>query len=126
MCFVVVWSATALLRRVVARDFGRRSHLLTYINYWTEHSSNDPSAEVQGAAVTYYVPTGRRHDEGGTLLCSKFRLQIQNRTKPLTRVFFRGTSVVRYSFRLIFNYRFMGVRIEKKDAGLIAMVSSYF
>ena len=22
---------------------------LTYINYWTEHSSNDSSAEVQGA-----------------------------------------------------------------------------
>ncbi len=30
---------------------------LTYINYWTEHSSNDSSAEVQGAAVTYYVPS---------------------------------------------------------------------
>ena len=28
---------------------------LTYINYWTEHSSNDSSAEVQGAALTYYV-----------------------------------------------------------------------
>ena len=30
---------------------------LTYINYWTEHSSNDSSAEVQGAALTYYVPS---------------------------------------------------------------------
>ena len=30
---------------------------LTYINYWTKHSSNDPSAEVQGAAVTYYIPS---------------------------------------------------------------------
>ena len=30
---------------------------LTYINYWTEHSSNDSSAEVHGAAVTYYVPS---------------------------------------------------------------------
>ena len=30
---------------------------LTYINYWTEHSSNDSSADVQGAAVTYYVPS---------------------------------------------------------------------
>ena len=35
--------------------FGHSS--LTYINYWTEHSSNDSSAEVQGAAVTYYVPS---------------------------------------------------------------------
>ena len=30
---------------------------LTYTNYWTEHSSNDSSAEAQGAAVTYYVPS---------------------------------------------------------------------
>ena len=35
---------------------------LTYIIYWTKHSRNDPSAEVQGAAVTCYIPTGRRHD----------------------------------------------------------------
>ena len=38
---------------------------LTYTNYWTEHAS----AEVQGAAVTYYVPTGRRHDEGDMIPC---------------------------------------------------------
>ena len=64
------------------------------MNYWTEHSSNDSSAEVQGAAVTYYVPIGRRHDEGGTLLCSEFRLQIKNRTKPWNRVFcFRDTTL---------------------------------
>ena len=35
---------------------------LTYIIYWTKHSRNDPSPEVQGAAVTCYIPTGRRHD----------------------------------------------------------------
>ena len=35
---------------------------LTYINYWTKHASNDPSAEMQGAAVTCYIPTGRCHD----------------------------------------------------------------
>ena len=45
---------------------------LSYTHYWSEHSS----AEVQGAAVTYYIPTGRRHDDGDTLLCSKVRLQI--------------------------------------------------
>ena len=45
--------------------------------FWTEHSSKDSSAEVQGAAVTYYIPTGWRHDEGGTLTCSKFRQQIK-------------------------------------------------
>ena len=33
---------------------------IQFKNYWTEHSS----AEVQGAAVTCYVHTGRRHDEG--------------------------------------------------------------
>ena len=33
---------------------------LTYINYWTENSSNDSSAEVHGAAVMYYIPTGRK------------------------------------------------------------------
>ena len=59
-----------------------KSHLvkvrtpLSYTNFSSEHSS----AEVQGAAVTYCVPTGRRHDEGDTLLCSKFRLQINSRT----------------------------------------------
>ena len=46
---------------------------LSYTNYWSEHSS----AEVKGAAVTYYIPTGRRHDEGDTVVCSKFRLQIK-------------------------------------------------
>ena len=35
---------------------------LTYIIYWTKHSRNDPSAEMQGAAVTCCVPTGRCHD----------------------------------------------------------------
>ena len=55
-------------------------HALSYTNYWSKHWS----AEVQGAAVTCYIPTGRRHDEGDTLLCSKFRLQIKkNWTKPL-------------------------------------------
>ena len=73
---------------------------LTYINDWTEHSSNDSNAGVQGAAVMYYIPTGRRHDEGGTLLCSKFRLQIKNRTKPLTGVIFRGTRLVRVELQL--------------------------
>ena len=28
-------------------------------NYWTKHASNDPRAEMQGAAVTCYIPTGR-------------------------------------------------------------------
>ena len=28
-------------------------------NYWTKHASNDPSTEMQGAAVTCYIPTGR-------------------------------------------------------------------
>ena len=35
---------------------------LTYIIYWTKHARNDPCAEVQRAEVTYYIPTGRRHD----------------------------------------------------------------
>ena len=39
------------------RVIQNESRALTYINYWTEHSSNDSSAEVQGAAVTYYVPS---------------------------------------------------------------------
>ena len=30
--------------------------------YWTKHASNDPSADVQRAAVTCYIPTGRCHD----------------------------------------------------------------
>ena len=30
--------------------------------YWTKHSRNDPSADMQGAAVTCCVPTGRCHD----------------------------------------------------------------
>ena len=82
---------------------------LTYINNWTPHSSNDSSAEVQGAAVTYYVPTGRRHDEGGALLCSKCRLQIKNKTKPLIRVFCFG---VRASLGLNFNYLILWIRVK--------------
>ena len=46
---------------------------LSYTNNWSEHSS----AEMQGAAVTCYIPTGRRHDERDTLLCSKFLLQLK-------------------------------------------------
>ena len=37
-------------------------YALTYINYWTKLSSNEPGADVQGAAVTCYIPTGRCHD----------------------------------------------------------------
>ena len=42
-------------------------------NYWRKHWS----AELQGAAVTCYIPTGCCHDECDTMLCSKFRLQIK-------------------------------------------------
>ena len=28
-----------------------------YIIYWTKHSTNNPSAEVQGAEVTCYIPS---------------------------------------------------------------------
>ena len=48
-----VYPQTALLDELlVATDL---------YNYWTKHASNDPSAEMQGAAVTCYVyiPTGR-------------------------------------------------------------------
>ena len=36
---------------------GNQLQPLTYINDWTKLSSNDPSAEVQGAAVTCYTPS---------------------------------------------------------------------
>ena len=42
-------------------------------NYWRKHWS----AELQGAALTCYIPTGRCHDECDTILCSKCRLQIK-------------------------------------------------
>ena len=42
-------------------------------NYWRKHWS----AELQGAAVTCYIPAGGCHDECDTMLCSKFRLQIK-------------------------------------------------
>ena len=42
---------------VVSTASGHRDRPLTYINDWTELSSNDSSAEVQGAAVAYYVPS---------------------------------------------------------------------
>ena len=50
----------ALLQAVA--DMAEESLSLTYIIYWTKHARNDPCAEVQRAEVTYYIPTGRRHD----------------------------------------------------------------
>ena len=60
--------------RCIPGKNGTKFMIITELyNYWRKHWS----AELHGAAVTCYMPTGRCHDECDTMLCSKFRLQIK-------------------------------------------------
>ena len=71
---------SALLYRPLSRRLDRCDRVIqdevgapSCTNYWRKHWS----AELQGAAVTCYIPTGRCHGEWDTMLWSKFRLQIK-------------------------------------------------
>ena len=60
-CFTPVSTENSSDREEARRTALRVSVTDLYI-YWTKHSRNDPSADMQGAAVTCCVPTGRCHD----------------------------------------------------------------
>ena len=85
--FSLLWPSTCL---VVSDVYGHRHTMLppSCTNYLRKHWS----AELQGAAVTCYIPTGRCHDECDTMLCSKFRLQIKTGPTHCNLVIFFGFS----------------------------------